>query len=112
MPEGPEVKRIAVQLSKFLSGKSLIGIDILSGRYVRHGPPKGFDDFHTQIPLTIRAVHSKGKYMWWEFEGTDWVMTCHLAMSGAWIKTEEKHNHIRFHLEDTDPLYFNDKQPR
>jgi formamidopyrimidine-DNA glycosylase len=108
MPEGPEVKHIATKLSDYLEDKSLIGITILGGRYEKHGNPPGFGDFMCEIPLTIAGVKTKGKYMWWEFAGSDWVMTCHLAMSGAWTKKEEKHNRIEFMLEDSDSVYFND----
>ena len=40
MPEGPECSRTADQLHDFCSGQKLAAIEILSGRYVTHGPPK------------------------------------------------------------------------
>ena len=44
MPEGPEVRTLVDQLQPAV-GMRLVDLRFLSGRYVRHGRPKGFDDF-------------------------------------------------------------------
>ena len=44
MPEGPEVRTLVDQLQPAV-GMRLADLRFLSGRYVRHGRPKGFDDF-------------------------------------------------------------------
>lgn len=44
MPEGPEVRTLVDQLQPAV-GMRLADLRFVSGRYVRHGRPKGFDDF-------------------------------------------------------------------
>jgi uracil-DNA glycosylase len=44
MPEGPEVRTVCDQLQGGI-GKRLIGVEFITGRYTRHGPPDGYDDF-------------------------------------------------------------------
>lgn len=44
MPEGPEVRTLVDQLQGAV-GSRLVDVQFLSGRYVRHGPPDGFDAF-------------------------------------------------------------------
>lgn len=51
MPEGPEVRTLVDQLQPAV-GMRLTDLRFLSGRYVRHGRPKGFDDFRkTMTPF-------------------------------------------------------------
>jgi len=48
MPEGPEVRTLVDQLQPAV-GMRLVDLKFLSGRYVRHGRPKGFEDFARTI---------------------------------------------------------------
>lgn len=62
MPEGPEVRTLVDQLQPAV-GMRLTDLRFLSGRYVRHGRPKGFDDFRkTMTPFNqSNASESKNK---------------------------------------------------
>ena len=62
MPEGPEVKTLVDQLQPAV-GMRLTDLRFLSGRYVRHGRPKGFDDFRkTMTPFNqSNATKSESK---------------------------------------------------
>jgi formamidopyrimidine-DNA glycosylase len=53
MPEGPEVRTVVDQLQQGGAiGRRLVDIQFLSGRYVRHGRPTGFDSFaRTMTPF-------------------------------------------------------------
>ena len=56
MPEGPEVRTLVDQLQPAV-GMRLTELRFLSGRYVRHGRPKGFDDFRkTMTPFDRTAL--------------------------------------------------------
>jgi len=44
MPEGPEVRTLVDQLQPAV-GQRLVDLKFLSGRYTRHGTPRGFDGF-------------------------------------------------------------------
>lgn len=84
MPEGPEVRTLVDQLQPAV-GMRLVNFQFLSGRYVRQGRPKGFEDFaKTMTPLTrtedvpaegsaggttgstdvIKALSCKGKFIY------------------------------------------------
>jgi len=45
MPEGPEVRTLVDQLHPSAIGHRLVDLQFLSGRYVRHGRPRGFHEF-------------------------------------------------------------------
>lgn len=81
MPEGPEVRTLVEQLRHDGAiGRRLVDIQFLSGRYVRHGRPKGFEDFaKTMMPWSqphnaaklseqsvdmIRDWNAKGKFIY------------------------------------------------
>ena len=63
MPEGPEVKRISEKLSRFIVGEKISSVDILGGRYLKHGPPEGLEDFVNSLPTTVTKVDCKGKFI-------------------------------------------------
>ena len=58
MPEGVEVTLFANSLHSFLNGKSLVDIEILSGRYIKK-LPENFLEFKRDIPLCINEVKNK-----------------------------------------------------
>lgn len=108
MPEGPEVKYLTNFLNNNTKNKKLKKITINSGRYVKHGPPKGFLNFTKELPLKINSVKCYGKFIWWEFENSDTTMWNTLGMSGWWNYLDgEKHNNLTFKI-DNENLYFND----
>ena len=42
MPEGPEVKRFGKDLAAAVSGRVLLSVEIMSGRYIKKDLPDGF----------------------------------------------------------------------
>jgi len=44
MPEGPEVRTLVDELQPAV-GKRLVDFKFVSGRYIDHGRPKGFEKF-------------------------------------------------------------------
>ncbi len=108
MPEGPEVKYLTDFLSTNLKGKKLNKITINSGRYKKHGPPRGFTKFYKELPLTVKSINCYGKFIWWEFNNSDMTMWNTLGMSGWWNFNEgEKHNNLSFEFSN-DTVHFND----
>ena len=63
MPEGPECRRMGIQLAKRVSGRKLQDIKIISGRYDKHGPPTGFDKFMEWTPTGIHGAGVHGKFI-------------------------------------------------
>jgi formamidopyrimidine-DNA glycosylase len=119
IPEGPELRRSADQLSQILVGKHLINAFVgKSGRYV-DDEPVGYECFLedlTRSPMKVVEVNCKGKFMWWTLKqgDTTWYMWCTYGMSGQWSRQETKHSAFEVYFNDGDPrspfesLHFND----
>jgi len=103
MPELPEVARTAINLHTALVDKDLTEIKVHSGRYSRHGNPKGMDEFVILLPAKIKSVDFHGKLIIFEFEmsdGSSWWCWNTLGMSGGWRTAATKHGHVEFVTAD------------
>ena len=109
MPEGPEVRSYADFLSSKIRGKHLACVEIVSGRYKKHGPFPGYE----KIPLNIliRGVECYGKLLYINLIDDNDIETflmSTLGMSGAWQSKPTKHNRIILRLDDGSSVYYND----
>lgn len=137
MPEGPEIKRSADQLSQVLTGKAIVdAFPGNTGRYSKR-PPEGFDAFIEEFNLRgsrarVLEVNCKGKFMWWrlayplnhtgpECDNDFWYVWITYGMSGQWTQEETSHSAfgVSYCSEETlfdvecniihpNTLYFND----
>ena len=108
MPEGPEVKRTVDFLKTAFSNKEkIINIEIVSGRYEKHGPFKGFNDFSENLPISLKTVTCKGKFIYFLFEDLTSLWNT-LGMSGAWQSYRTKHTRFIISTSSDQKLYFND----
>ena len=105
MPEGPEVRIIVKQLNQILGTSDLNSIEIHSGRYSKKSPD-GYPDFISQLPLQLKEVKCKGKFIWFELSN-DWYIFNTLGMSGGWKVNKEKHSHFTFNFTKRE-VYFTD----
>ena len=64
MPEGPEVRRIAKGLSERVSGRKLLKVEVLSGRYTKKEVP-GMAEAVVSLPAEVKGVGVHGKFMYW-----------------------------------------------
>jgi len=124
MPEGPEIRRSADDLSELLFGQVLINAFVgKHGRYTSpHEPPKGFDDFIDKLSRhgspTIDEVNCKGKFMWWTLTFPKCEQLTYLwityGMSGQWTPEESPYTTFGIYYNSTGlpdsfrTLYFND----
>lgn len=109
MPEGPEVRRYADFLESKIRGKRLVCVEIVSGRYKKHGPFSGYE----KIPLNIiiRGVECYGKLLYISLIDENDIETfllSTLGMSGAWQSKPTKHNRVTLRLHDGSSVYYND----
>ena len=74
MPEGPEVKKLTDRLNRLLKNKELSKITINSGRYKKHNNLKNFNNFIKILPIKVKDVKCKGKFMYMIFEKDDYVL--------------------------------------
>jgi formamidopyrimidine-DNA glycosylase len=120
MPEGPEVRTLVDQLQGGV-GMIFRGIEFCSGRYIRHGPPKGYEDFASTLDQNNNVIEEwncKGKFIYLilnrtsmkfnstqtpeDFQRSIWIT---LGMSGRFISsklvtTEKSETRWILHLAD------------
>lgn len=114
MPEGPEVYVTTKDLYKLLVGKTIESINIVGGRYVKHGHPKNWEVLYKMFPLKVIGVYCKGKMMWFEFENCDYFLISRFGMSGYYgiRKLNEKnppHTAFEINIIGKDYIiYYND----
>jgi len=105
MPEGPECRRMALELSEEVSNKRLIDIVVESGRYIKK-PISGIEDLLSDTPLHIRGAGVHGKFIFFLLDH-EWSIWNTLGMTGGWSRKLQKNSRVRFMLED-GPVFFND----
>jgi len=106
MPEGPECKRIGESLAREVSNKTIVGIDILGGRYTKK-EPSGLSDLISELPVGVVGVGVHGKFIYWILL-KEYSLWNTLGMSGFWSGEKQKHSRIRFSFLDGSQVYFND----
>ena len=105
MPEGPEVRKMVDKLQKYDNAK-IKNIQILSGRYKRHGKPKLMNKFLKTLPVKIDSINVKGKFVWIILKN-NWSIWITLGMTGKFVSYNTKHSHIRF-TTTKGTFYLND----
>ena len=79
MPELPEVETIRRQLAPEITGRKIVGAEVLDERLTRPGPPqrlaRGLEG------RRIEGVDRRGKYLLLRLEG-EGTMALHLRMTG------------------------------
>ena len=108
MPEGPEVKRIGEKLAKLISGKTLVAIEIISGRYIKKAP-SGWKEIKQQLPIKIVGPGVHGKFLYWICSNENFVFNT-LGLSGNWSNVSNKHSRIRFDFSDGTSGFFSDQR--
>jgi formamidopyrimidine-DNA glycosylase len=106
MPEGPECRKIGLQLAKRVSERKLLDIKILSGRYESQGFPTGFEKFMEWTPIGIHGAGVHGKFLFFLLEG-EWSIWSTLGMSGTWTNDKNKHSRVEFVMNDGS-IFFTD----
>ena len=68
--------------NRIVKNKELNNIQFLSGRYSKHGPPKNVENLLNGLPLIIEKMSCKGKFIWFSFKNSEYVLANTLGMSG------------------------------
>ena len=107
MPEGVEVFLLTNSLNRKCKGMNIKDFQIISGRYKKHGSPINTKIFKEDLPITIKKINSKGKFIWIE-TNSDWNIYITLGMTG-YIFTREINGNLRYILKGSKyNLYFYD----
>lgn len=97
MPEGPEVYLLKKMLNRNYKNSILKEVKIISGRYKRHGYPKGYYNFKGDLPVKITSFHNIGKFLWIE-TNTNWTIWITLGLTG-WIQETSKNDNKSVRIE-------------
>jgi formamidopyrimidine-DNA glycosylase len=110
MPEVVEITLTSNYLDSKLKGFDIIKINVLGGRYYHHSNSlKGLDEFKKKLPLTVKHVNSKGKFLWFELNSGCFVMNT-FGLSGEWGFTKKLHSNVEFKLSNDKSVYFTDSR--
>jgi len=105
MPEGPEVRKNAMDLAGSVSGKMLIDINVTSGRYAKK-EPSNLQVFKLQLPIRIVGAGCHGKFMY-ILCADEWSIWTTLGMTGQWGDKPTKYTRIELCFNDKK-VFFND----
>ena len=105
MPEGPECRQYGELLAKRVSGRQLVDVKILSGRY-QDKPPSGIESFKAQLPVEIVGAGVHGKFLYWILKD-EYSLWNTLGMTGNWSLKPMKHSRVEFVLNNGS-IFFND----
>ena len=106
MPEGPEVRRISIDLAKAISGKHLMKLEVLSGRYLKK-EITGLAKLKSNLPDKITGVGVHGKFLYILLTGGTNIWST-LGMTGKWSREPSKYSRIQFSFNTGDDVYFDD----
>jgi endonuclease VIII len=111
MPEIAEVRRMTQGLRQRIQGKRLVAVELLpTGKYVKKGPPKRFDDFVAKLPQTVEGVRSKGKKTIIQLSN-DVYLIMGYGMTGSLSEKPDAHSVYALVTDDGSRYYFSDQRP-
>lgn len=110
MPEGPELRHSRDRLRQFLIGKSISSMYSTDEGRFKKKSPENFENILKKLPLTVKSIDTKGKFMWWTLSGESetWYMWCTYGMSGQWLLERRKHAAFIVEVNSGNPVYFVD----
>lgn len=115
MPEVAELKHSRDRLRQALVGRWLSKFDLVSNSRFGRKIPDGHPAFVGSLPCSVKAIDTRGKFMWWTVEsrdGIEWYVWCTYGMSGQWSTQRSKHTAATVAFVDIDgshrAIHFND----
>lgn len=106
MPEGPEVRRMAMNLAERIEGKVLESAEITGGKWIKN-PQPNISDFQKSLPSKITRIDVKGKSIQMYLEN-GWTIWNTLGMSGGWRDLKGKHSHFKLKTSEGREVWFED----
>lgn len=98
MPEGPECRSTIDYLNKNLQGK-LVTEWVFCGGSFPDNYPEGYTEFNDALPLKLKEVNCKGKFIYFIFTDADkeYYILHSLMMTGRWQKSYN--DYAKWYLE-------------
>lgn len=100
MPEIAEVALTAQILEKYLKNKTLTSFDFVTGRYTKKDPD-GYADFLDALPLKVKRIDSRGKFLWFELVNPNqnkkdiWYIWNTFGLTGMWALGDNEPKYVR-----------------
>jgi len=91
MPEINEVKRYADFLNLHLKNQNISEINIINGRYKKHGPFLLYNELKKDLPIKVLDVKTKGKFLYLILDNNYYILST-LGLSGGWTFLNKKTN--------------------
>jgi len=108
LPESAEVRSSADILNSWVSGDQLSDIDSadINGKFLKKDI-KGIKSSNLYFGETLKEVHTKGKFMYFEFTNQKYL-GCGLGMAAQWSQEKNKHTCFSLTFKNKGKIYFND----
>ena len=84
MPEVIEVRKYADFLNKKLKNKYIDNINILKGRYIKHGVFSNYNKLKSNMPIKVKSIKTKGKFLYFVLDKGLYLFST-LGLRGGWI---------------------------
>jgi len=88
MPEVIEVLKYADFLRTKLKNKQITEINVLGGRYKKHGDFAHLDTLKASLPQKVVDIQTKGKFLYLTFENGLYLFST-LGLSGGWVWSKD-----------------------
>lgn len=104
MPELIEIFITAQYLNDNLKGMKLQSIKPLRGKYKRN-PIKGLELLEKDLPVSVKSVNSKGKFLWFELSNGMFIKN-RFGLTGGWSNERDENSNIEFVFKNNrTPLF-------
>ena len=90
-----------------LTDRTIIGVQILSGRYSRK-PFDGHVDLVSELPKRVVGAGCHGKFIYILLDGGDSSIWSTLGMTGYWSESASNHARVCLSLDNGADIYYND----
>lgn len=90
-----------------LTDRTIIGVQILSGRYSRK-PFEGHADLVSELPKRVVGAGCHGKFIYILLDGGDSSIWSTLGMTGYWSGRASNHARVCLSLDNGADIYYND----
>ena len=90
-----------------LTDRTIIGVQILSGRYSRK-PFDGHADLVSELPKRVVGAGCHGKFIYILLDGGDSSIWSTLGMTGYWSESASNHARVCLSLDNGADIYYND----
>ena len=94
-------------LAQALTDRTIIGVQILSGRYTRK-PFEGHVDLISKLPKRVVGAGCHGKFIYILLDGGDSSIWSTLGMTGYWSESASNHARVCLSLDNGTDIYYND----